>query len=130
MARQQRQQFFVPALVLLLDKNLHCLGNVLQFFGGGEAVGTDIPGAMCNLLQKAGNADFHELIEVVCRNGQKLYAFKEGIRRVARFFQNALVEGHPLEMAVEVKTRFVKRDSGHEISWGGQTPYLSRVTVR
>jgi hypothetical protein len=129
-ARQQRQQFLVPAFVLLAHEELHRSRHHLQLFARGQAVGTNVPGAVLDLLQKAGNTNFHELIEVVGGNGEELYAFEKWICRVSRLFQDTLVEGHPLQMAVEIKTRVIERDTCHQASWGGETPYLSVVTAR
>ena len=77
--REQRHQFVIPAFVLIAHETVHRGGNQFQFFGRRVAVGADIAGTVLDFLQKAGDADFHELIEVVRGDGQKLHALQQRI---------------------------------------------------
>ena len=57
--------------------------------------------AVFHLLQKTGDANFDEFVQVARRDREKLHALEHGIARVVRFFQHSLVELQPGEMAVE-----------------------------
>ena len=83
------------------------------------AARTYIAGAVLDFLQETRNADLHKFVEVVGRDGQEFHAFKQWVTAILRFFKYALVEGHPLHMAVEVKSGFVERNAGHSCSQSG-----------
>ena len=55
---------------------------------------------MLDFLEKAGNADFDELIEVVGSNSEKFDALQKRVTKVTGFFENAPIELQPLNMTV------------------------------
>jgi hypothetical protein len=71
---------------LFADEDLHGRGNELKFLLGGAPVGTDFRGPMLDALEKAGDANFDEFIEVVGGDGQELDAFEERVAKVARLY--------------------------------------------
>ena len=73
---QRGQQFFVPAFVLVADEDVHRGGNFVEFFFGGQPVGADFAGAVLDALEKTGNADFDELVEIAGGDRQKLDALE------------------------------------------------------
>src|SRR5215472_11540228 len=68
---------------------------------------------MFNFSQEAGDADLHKFVEVVRGDGEKFYAFKERVAAVLGLLQNAVIESHPLQVAIEVKSGFVEGNSCH-----------------
>lgn len=92
---------------------MHGLRNVLQFFFDGEPIRADALGAMFDLLKKAGDADFDEFVEIVGGDGQKFDAFKKRIAVVASLIEHTLIEGQPLEVAVQVKAMVIERNAFH-----------------
>ena len=61
--------------------------------------------AVLDLLQKAGDANFDEFVEIARRDGEKFHALEDRIARIARFFQHALVELQPGDVPVENQLR-------------------------
>ena len=130
MPRQRWQQVRIPAFILGCHELVHGLRDMVQLFCGGQAVGADVLRAMFDILQETRNANFHEFVQIVGGDGQEFYAFEQRIAAVARFFQHALVERHPLQVAVEVKAVIVKVYTCHKPSWVSDHKYLRCVTRR
>ena len=89
--------------------------NLFELFGGSVTVRTDVLRAVLDLLQETGDPDFHKFVQIVGGDGEKLYSLQQRIAVVAGFFQDALVEGHPLQMAVEIETRVL--ETHRETCW-------------
>ena len=92
-------------------------------------VRADVLRAVLDLLQEAGHPDFHEFVQIVRGDGQKLHSLQQRIAGIARLFQDALVEGHPLQVAVEIEAAglSVMREHGSLGVWR-ECPYY--VTAR
>jgi len=103
---------------------VHGGGNFCQFFFGGQAVGADFAGAVFNLLEEAGDANFHEFVEVVGSDGQKFDAFEQGVANVAGFLEDAAIEFEPLDVAIEIVLGVVERWSFHRVSPGTKRDIL------
>src|SRR5215475_8724496 len=119
--REGREDFVVPAFVLVANENVHAFRNFGEFLFSGEAVGADALGALLDFLEETGNADFNKLIEIVGSNGKKLYPLKKRVTRIARFFEYTAIEFEPLDMAIEVVARVFEANSGHIalFAWSG-----------
>ena len=57
--------------------------------------------SMLHLLQQAGHAHFHKLVEIARSDGKKFYALENRVRLVIRFFQDSVIELHPGKMPIE-----------------------------
>ena len=64
---------------------------------------------MLDALQKAGNADFDEFVEIVGGDGEELDALEERITEIARLLKYAAIEIEPLYVTVQVVARVVER---------------------
>ena len=60
------------------------------------------------LPHQARHAHGIEFIKVVCRNRHKAQTFQQGMARIARFFQHALIEGEPRKFPI-AETRWAFR---------------------
>jgi hypothetical protein len=60
-------------------------------------------------------ADFNVLVEIRPRDGEKLHALQQRIRRVLSFFQHAPVELHP-GVVPAIEKRLFLGSSGHDSS--------------
>ena len=86
-----------------------------QTLTGGEAIWRGHFMAGASLARQRGDADHEELVEVVGRNRQELDAFEERVGVRLRLCEDALVEGQPAELAVDVQRRICQvRRVGHE----------------
>ena len=102
--RKLWDQFFVPAFILISNKHVHGLRNLFELFTGSVTVRADVLRAVLDLLQETGDPDFDKFVQIIGGDGEKLDSFKQRIAVIAGFFKYALVEGHPLEMAVEIES--------------------------
>jgi hypothetical protein len=75
--------------------------DLLQHLPRGQAVGTGHGDARVDLAPDARHPDHEELIEIAGDDAEELHPLQQGIRRVLRLLQDALVEGDPGEFAVE-----------------------------
>src|SRR5579862_4715080 len=71
---------------------------------------------MLDFLQETGNADFHEFVQIVGRDGEEFHAFEEWILAVLGLLQNAVIECHPLQVAIEIELRIVEGNTFHDVS--------------
>ncbi len=110
---QLRQQLFVQALVLVAHQAVHHLGHQRQFFFRRKPVRTTLSRAVLDALQKTRHPHFHEFIQIVRRNRQKLHALQQRIPGIVRLFQHSPVKIQPLHMAVQVVSRIVQNRSAH-----------------
>ena len=94
-------KFFAPAVVLVLHERVDPLDQLGENFVLRAAVGAGVAVSLLDLLQEAGEADLDELVEIARGDGQEFHALEERIRRIARFFENALVELQPREVAIQ-----------------------------
>ena len=76
-------------------------GKLSHHFPWRQAVGAFFAAALFGLLQKAGNSNFHELVEIAGGDRKKLNAFEQGIRSVERLVEHSPVELQPGKMPVE-----------------------------
>lgn len=106
--RESGKNLVVPAFVLVANKNVHALGDFGKFQFGGQTVRADALRALFDLLEKAGDANFDEFIEIVRCDGEEFDALKKRVARVARFLQHATIELQPLNVAIEVVTRILE----------------------
>src|SRR4029077_14663961 len=98
-----RNDFVAPAGVLIFHEIVDVGGELGESFAGREAVGAGVHASLLGLLEKPRDADFDELVEIAGGDGEEFYALKERVGGVERFFEDAAIEGHPGEMAVEKK---------------------------
>src|SRR6185437_3150983 len=66
-----REQFAVPALVLLFDKFVRLAGDQLALLLGSKSIRASINKSFFNSLQQASHADFKKFVQVAGRNGEK-----------------------------------------------------------
>ena len=85
---------------------------------------------MFDVLEETGNANFHELVQIVRGDGQELDALQQRIADIARFFQHAPVKLQPLHVAIEIVAGIVERYACHKPSWARDEKYLRCVTGR
>ncbi len=57
--------------------------------------------SVLHLLQQAGHAHFHKLVEIARRDGKKFHALENRIRLVTRLLQDSIIELHPGKMPIE-----------------------------
>jgi hypothetical protein len=55
---------------------------------------------MLDFLQEAGHPNFHEFVQIVSGDSQEFHPLQQRIAPVLRLLQNAVVERHPLQVAV------------------------------
>lgn len=106
---QRREKSLAPAGILLVHKFVNCGGHARDGFIGRETVGAGLSGAVLGLLQKSSEADFDELVQIIRGYGEKFYALEQRILGVERFFEDALIELQPGDVAIEEKARVIER---------------------
>jgi hypothetical protein len=84
---------------------------------------------MFDALEKTGNANFHELIQVAGGDGQKFHTLEQRIIFIAGLFEDAPVKLQPLQVPIKIVTRIFQRDSFHRVS-GSEYSYCRLVTER
>ncbi len=94
----RRQQQLIPAPVLCLHEARQPFTQPVQPFLWGQPTLIQrlrlvVP--ILNPLQHTRNPDLHELIQIACRNRQKLHPLQQRVRRVLGLFQNPLIESQP-----------------------------------
>ena len=114
MLGERPQQFLVPALILVPHKKLHGRRHFFQFLRGSQPVRPHFARAVFDALQKTRYPDFHEFIQVIRGDGQKLHPLQQRVSDVPRLLQHAPIEFQPLHVAVEVVARVVERKSFHK----------------
>ena len=112
-AAQPGNEVFAPASVLVLHKRLQLGGKPRQQLGGRKPVRADLAAALLGLLQKAGDANFYEFVEIVGGNGQELHPLEQRIRRIVGLFEHAAVELQPRKVPVDIESRILKGGSAH-----------------
>ena len=103
--RQRGNEFFAPASVLFRHELVNSLHQLGENFFLRAAVGAGVAISLLDLLQEAGEANFDELVEIARGDGQEFHALEERIRGIARFFEHALVELQPREVAIQRTAR-------------------------
>jgi hypothetical protein len=74
-----------------------------QNFGGAETIRTMNITSVLDELFEGGDADFEELVQVRADNGEEFEPFEEGLGRVLRLFENALIKLQPTELTIQVR---------------------------
>ncbi len=114
---QRGDQKIVPAGVLRGDEGLQVGAEPLEAHIRRQTLvllmRRRLPLAVFNALQQAGEADLDELIQVAGGDGEELHTLQQGIRRVLRLLQHALVEGEPGVIAPEIGADCVLGCFGH-----------------
>ena len=102
-AGQFGADFGLPGFVLVGDEVVAAPGDFDELGEGGHAVRRGVLGleVVVELGLEAGDADLEEFVEVGGGDGQEAEAFKEGVGGVAGFFEDALVEFKPAQLAVD-----------------------------
>ncbi len=103
-----------PASGLLIEHLPRPRANQRQLLLGRQAVGRDVLALGPHLFLQDRNANHEELVEVGPDDGEELDAFEQGMASIPRLVEDALVEGQPAELAVEVKRRGVEGRSGRD----------------
>ena len=98
---QRRQQLFAPAVVLRFHEAMNFLRQLLQHFRRRAPIRPGLAIAVLHLLQDAGHAHLHELVQVARRDREKLHPLEQRISLIARLFQHSFVELHPRMVPVE-----------------------------
>ena len=80
---------------------MHRRGYAIEFLGWCEPIRADGLPAVLDFLEEARHPDFDEFVLVICR--KELHALQQRIARVARLFQNTVVERQPLQVTVPVE---------------------------
>ena len=95
------------------------LVDLLQLFGGREAVIARRRHAGSDLADQAGDADHVEFVEIGCRDRKKPHPLQKRMVDVFGFLQHALVELQPGQLAIVKALRAV---SGHWIVLASPAP--------
>ena len=98
---KRRFQIITPAGVLVFDHFADAFGDGLVGFGGGEAVHTAFGDFAFDLLFGAGDADLEKFVEVGTGDAEEFDAFEEGVLRIHRGIEDALVEFQPAQLAIQ-----------------------------
>ena len=77
--------------------------DLLHLFGWCHAVGRLFENAAADLAEEAGDPDHHELVDVVCEDGEEFDAFKERMVEVCGFFEDAAVELDEGDFSVNIE---------------------------
>src|SRR5262249_39734163 len=77
------------------------LVNGPQRFGGRLPVEAPLHDIAFHLLLEPGYAHLKKFIQVGRGNGEEFDSLQEGIGRIERFVQDALIEGQPAQLAAE-----------------------------
>ncbi len=77
--------------------------DLLHLLSGGHAVRRAFEDAAADLAQQTGDPDHHELVDVVCEDGEEFDAFKEGVAEICGFFEDAAVELNEGDFSVDVE---------------------------
>ena len=88
----------VPAGVLGLDEVRQKDGEAIETLLRREAAFVRrlrLADAVFDALQDAGDTNFDELVEIASGDGEELYALKQRVGGILRFFEDALVEVQP-----------------------------------
>ena len=88
--RERRNEFRRSSIRIVGSRIREFSRRVLRAHLPEAAVGSRLALSMLHLLQQAGDAHFHELVQVARRNREEFHALEQGIARVVRFFQNSL----------------------------------------
>ncbi len=100
---QRRDQFAIPAAVLVVDQRGDDRMNPSQLLAGAEPVERGLLDAGIHLLDQTRDADLKELVEIAADDRQEPQAFQQRRRRRARDIQHPAVEGQPAQLPVEVR---------------------------
>ena len=73
----------------------------LELLHGRHAVGADVRAVALDLATEAGHPDLEELVEVAGEDRQELHPLEQGVAPVPRLVEDAGVELHPGQLAVE-----------------------------
>ena len=95
-----------------------------------QAVGPGLAFALFGLLQQAGQADFHEFVQIAGGDGQKFHALEKGIVGVERLFQHPAIELHPGKVPVEKQVRIVRCVRRMSLPLRERRGYWKNVTGR
>jgi hypothetical protein len=100
----QRGTQVVPDVRLILEHPLRPPQHLKQVAPPGRVSGQ--PGAFrWRSSQRRRHPNHEELVQVRRRDGQELDAFEEGMGRIARLRQDAVVELEPAQLTVEIQRR-------------------------
>ena len=106
---KRRFEFVLPAAVLADHHAADALRHGLENLGGRAAVHRALGRVAFDLLLEAGDAHLEKLVEVRAADAEEFQAFEQGIRRIQRLVEDALVEFQPAQLAVEEMFRFENR---------------------
>src|SRR5581483_7569279 len=115
MFRHLRPQLLVPAAVLLFHKIVGFGRNPVALFDESQPVGSSFGVTVFDLLHQAGYANFKKLVEIAGADGKELEPLEQRIFRSLRLLENAVVEGQPGGLAIEVIRRAIELDASHGI---------------
>ena len=100
---QRRPQLLAPARCQRRHHRRRPCTRGGELLLGVQAVRADVLDAGPILLQQRRDAHHEELVEVRGDDGEELDALEQGMRRVERLVQDALIELEPAELAVDVE---------------------------
>ena len=73
-----------------------------------QPIGAHVVQPGLELLDRRRDPDHEELVQVAADNGEELDPFEERVARVACLLQDALVEGQPAQVPVDVERRVLE----------------------
>jgi hypothetical protein len=85
----------------------------LELFCWRQSVGAGKLISMFHLLEKSSYAHFNEFIEIAGGDGQELNSLQKRIPFILGLFEDALVEGQPGLVAIEIVAGIIQADSSH-----------------
>ena len=106
-------RLLVPALVLQAGKFLGLARDHIALFDGAQAVEAGLSVSVFNALQKAGDPDLEEFVQIAGGDGQKPDPFQNGISFIFGLFQDTTIEAQPGGLGVEIIAGTFKRDALH-----------------
>jgi len=93
----------VEELVLVGNHSENAGADGGENFVGAKTVGTVNIASVVDELFEGGDADFKELVQVRTDDGEEFEPFEEGLGRILRLFENALIKFEPAEFTIQVR---------------------------
>ena len=76
--------------------------------GGVRPSVLTLPGTVLDFLKEAGDPDLHEFVQIISGDGEEFHSLQQRVAPVLGFLQDAVIERHPLQVAVEIKLWIIK----------------------
>ena len=131
---QEREQLLAPVMRLAGDHLQHALMDCGERLRRGSAVSGGLREAALHLLFEAGHPDLEKLVQIRADDAEELHPLEQGVPRVDRLVEHALVELQPAELSGNIVrgraglhclTLNLDAESGFTKSQSGLAPLFS-----